>query len=539
MKGIELSLSSIKKIIEIVPDNLSLEDIGNFTTIEYKNVKVRKKEFVQIIKVLENLIDNGFFDNISDSQLFFINFSNAISEFDVLTILTYHGKNLIVDIEVKSNREDVKIKLDTQMQNRIKDHLPQMFIDDNYCVIGYIENKFYKSVLKFASEEKSYNFEELLKLKNELSDNQNVYNKITISDNLSNIQNVYKKVKEGTFKLYASNKQTLIEINNCIQEGKKAILCLAKPGYGKTVLALNLFFNNENSKILILNQKFYNTFNMSEYYYEGRAFYGTDAFIESLDSKDIAVVDEAQRLDKRTLRKIIATAQNTIIFGDTGQAFMINDEFYSNEIFEEAINQTTFGNYKVIKLKESIRYPKEVDIDLRYFVDKSTRKDELKKLDKFYINIYNCDIDFFNSYNKISNSKKIFKMYNYADIQTPIIVKTQDGTYTYHSASRDFWSYAIMENMPFYGHTLHAISFDVENVFLYLDNLYYSDEYKMPLPLGMIETEENIIKYKNELNILLTRAKKSLHIYVEDLKSFLWFNSKLKDINLSNSILDD
>jgi len=539
LKGIELNLSSIKKIIEIGPDNLSLEDIGNFTTIEYKNVRVRKKEFVQIIKVLDNLINNGFFDNISDSQLFFINFSNAISEFDVLTILTYHGKNLVVDIEVKSNREDVKIKLDTQMQNRIKDHLPQMFIDDNYCVIGYIENKFYKSALKFASEEKSYNFNELLKLKNELSDNDNVYNKITISDNLSNIQNVYKKVKEGTFKLYASNKQTLIEINNCIQEGKKGILCLAKPGYGKTVLALNLFFNNENSKILILNQKFYNTFNMSEYYYQGRAFYGTDAFIESLDSKDIAIVDEAQRLDKKTLSKIISTAQNTIIFGDTGQAFMISDDFYSNEIFEEAINQTTFGNYKVIKLKESIRYPKEVDIALRYFVDKRTRKDELKKLDKFYINIYNSDIDFFNSYNKISDSKKIFKMYNYADIQSPIIIKTQSGIYTYHSASREFWSYAIMENMPFYGHTLHAISFDVENVFLYLDNLYYSDSYKMPLPLEMIENEENIIKYKNELNILLTRAKKSLHIYVKDLKSFLWFNSKLKDINLANGILDD
>lgn len=540
MKGIELKLGTIRKIIECNPENLSLDDILKFSTIEYKKVNIRKKEFVQICKVLGKLIQDDFFVNIDDSQLFFINYSNAISEFDVLTVIECNGKSMILNIEVKSCGDDAENKLEEQMKNRVDNHLQQMFIDTNYLIIGFIEDDFYKAILKRDSEEQYIKYNELIGMKNNIRENENVYNNITLSDNLSNIQNVYKKVKEGTFKLYASNQQRLKEIEKAIEENKKVVLCLAKPGYGKTVLALNIFFNNSKAKMLILNQKFYNTFNMSEFFHSSRAFFGTESFINALNFQTIAIIDEAQRLNEDTLNRIISKSKAVIIFGDTSQAFMPTDEFYSNDLFEECVTEITNGNYKKIKLKESIRYPKEVDIALRYIIDKRTRKDELRKLDNFDIRVYNCKVDFFREYNKISGNKKIFKMYTFSDLSSPIVVKVKGETYTYYPSGRNIWDFAIRENFPGYGHTLHAISFDIENVFLYFDNLYYSETYKMPLPIGINEDDESEIeKYKNEMNILLTRAKSSLHIWLDDLKSFLWFNSKIKDIKSANLILND
>lgn len=540
MRGIEVTLSTIKKVLEYGPETLLLEDIAKFSTIESRKVKINKSEFVQIFKVFEQLISKDLFQNIDDSQIFFINYSNAIAEFDVLTILNYKGKSIVFNIEVKSSEKNVEEKLLKQINNRINDHLQQMFIDDNYLVVGFIDNEFSNSVLKMNDAIKNLSLEELIEMKNSFSKNENVYNRIIISDNLSDIQNVYRKVKEGTFKMYSSNKQTLMEINREIENNRKVVLCLAKPGYGKTVLALNLFFSLTNSKLLILNQKFYYTFNMSEFFYKDRAFYGTETFINSLNANSIAIVDEAQRLNSNTLERIIASSKVTIIFGDTGQAFMADDEFYSNELYEDAIRRISLGNYKKIKLKESIRYPKEVDVDLRYIVDKRTRKDELLKLENFEIVAYNCKEAFFKAYNKLSHSKKIFKMYNYSDLNAPIVVKVDGDTYTYTPAERDFWHFSISENVPKYGHTLHAISFDIENVFLYLDNLHFSKEHNMPVPNNINENEEGEIeKYKNELNILLTRAKKSLHIYVEDLISFLWFNEKIKDITNTSIIFNE
>ena len=60
MKGIELKLGTIRKIIECSPENLSLDDILKFSTIEYKKVNIRKKEFVQICRVLGKLIQDDF-----------------------------------------------------------------------------------------------------------------------------------------------------------------------------------------------------------------------------------------------------------------------------------------------------------------------------------------------------------------------------------------------------------------------------------------------------------------------------------------------
>lgn len=72
MRGIEVTLSTIKKVLEYGPETLLLEDIAKFSTIESRKVKINKSEFVQIFKVFEQLISKDLFQNIDDSQIFLL-----------------------------------------------------------------------------------------------------------------------------------------------------------------------------------------------------------------------------------------------------------------------------------------------------------------------------------------------------------------------------------------------------------------------------------------------------------------------------------
>ncbi len=544
MKGIILNYKTIKQIYEYNPEKLTLDEINKLSKFEEKRVKINKKEFVQIINVLGKLINNGAFENLDESQMFIINLNNSIAEFDILTVLKYKDVNVILNIEVKECKEescknDIESKLEKQLQNRIEDHLQQMFIEDTYMVLGYINEEFYRCLYKEKEGKcETINEDKALELINKFKYNSQTYSKIQISDNLSNIQNVYSKLKNNEFKMYAINKKVLDKIYKCFEQNKKVVLCLAKPGYGKTVLALSLFFNNKEAKILILNQKFYNTFYMSEYYNSNKAFYGTDTYISHINGETIAIIDEAQRLKKEDLKTIINKTKYVVLFGDTGQAFMDTDEFIKEDLYEKVIIENVEDNYERIRLKNSIRYPEEVDRALKYLYDKRAEKRDLRKISNFNIKVFNTQEDFFREYNKIIESKKIFKMYTSKSLENIINVKIDGYEYTYRMADRDYWNFAISGNIPAFGHTLHAISFDIENVFLYLDNLIYSEEKKMPIPNNIDALDEvSFQKYINELDILLTRARKSLNIYVEDLRTFLWFNEKVSDINNANEIL--
>ena len=149
MKGIILNYKTIKQIYEYNPEKLTLDEINKLSKFEEKRVKINKKEFVQIIKVLGKLINNGTFENLDESQMFIINLNNSIAEFDILTVLKNKDVNVILNIEVKECKEescknDIESKLEKQLQNRIEDHLQQMFIEDTYMVLGYINEEFYR-----------------------------------------------------------------------------------------------------------------------------------------------------------------------------------------------------------------------------------------------------------------------------------------------------------------------------------------------------------------------------------------------------------
>lgn len=123
----------------------------------------------------------------------------------------------------------------------------------------------------------------------------------------------------------------------------------------------------------------------------------------------------------------------------------------------------------------------------------------------------------------------MYTTYDYKHCSTLLI-----GDEIFTMAERSFYEFSISAGYENYiGHTLHAISFDVENNFIFLRNVCVINKAKKDILANKFlttSTQENITKFLNELNILFTRGKKTLNIYTEDLEVYLYLNKKLKDI---------
>ena len=85
------------------------------------------------------------------------------------------------------------------------------------------------------------------------------------------------------------------------------------------------------------------------------------------------------------------------------------------------------------------------------------------------------------------------------------------------------------------GHTLHALSFDVDHSFVFLSNVNLvriKSEKSTKVHYGMYYRDKcdnttNMIKYMNELNILFSRGRKSLNIFVNDILVYLFLKGRL------------
>lgn len=123
----------------------------------------------------------------------------------------------------------------------------------------------------------------------------------------------------------------------------------------------------------------------------------------------------------------------------------------------------------------------------------------------------------------------MFTTYDYKDVSSMLI-----GDEIFYMADREFYAFAISTGPENYlGHTLHAISFDVENNYICLKNVCVVNKKGKDLLMRKNDdsfNEERITKFLNELNILFTRGKKTLNIYTDDLEVYLYLNKKLKSI---------
>lgn len=529
LKGLKITKKMYKRISEIGVNNLKatmLQGIEEFKKFSWSNFV--KQEFSDLIKSLTSLDKSGIFDNIGDNQLFIFNYYTDVTEMDIATVLLdKDNKNIVIDIEFKSG-ELAQSKLDDQISKRINEHMNQLFLNEKYIIIGMTDDGFYKAnYYDSKTNIEIDNIDDLISIFQILKNNEYVEAILTQANNLAGIHSLYNDMENGKFKYYEETKRTTELILKKIDEGYKAIVCLSSPGTGKTVVAFKLFFENEDTMFLIMNQKFYNSLGLTKYFVKGRCFFGSDTFLQHDLSDKIVIIDEAQRLSKEYILEIVKKSKATIIFGDMGQAFMINDlELDGHKIINFLRENGIYVFNK--ELKRSKRYNDSVEKALNFLTSRASTIKEKVKLEDYEINLFYDINDFLNRYHSCKNGKKMFTTYNFRSENSLIV-----GDEIFTMADKDYYSFAVSTGPEnFIGHTLHAISFDVENNFIFLkdvkvirrknkDVLYRDD--------ASLCTEESITKFLNELNILFTRGKKSLSIYTNDLEVYLYLNKKLKN----------
>ncbi len=530
LKGIKVTKKMYKRINEIGVSNIktsALQGLEEFKKFNWSNFV--KQEFESLIMCINGLEKNHVLNNINDSQLFIFNYYTDVTEMDIATVLTdKEGNNVIIDIEYKFGLE-AEEKLDVQMLKRIQDHMQQLFLNEKYVVIGMSDKGFYRAIYYNSNDYIDIlTIDELKSLFENFSNNNYVETILTQANDLAGIHNLYYKMETGDFKYYEESKRTTEFIMEKINEGKKAIVCLSGPGTGKTVVAFKLFFENENTLFLIMNQKFYNSLGLTKFFISGRCFFGSDTFLRQDLSNKIVIIDEVQRLTKEKILEIIKSSKSTIIFGDSGQSFMPNDlDLDGHKLVQYLKDNDIYVHCK--ELKRSKRFNDSVEKTLNFL---SSRVQTLKEnivLEDYSINLFYDVNDFLNSYHTCKGGKKMFTTYDYRDNSSLLI-----GDEIFHMADKDFYTFSISVGYENYiGHTLHAISFDVENNYIYLKNVSVKRKKGKDILVksdGDNRSEEKITKFLNELNILFTRGKKSLSIYTNNLEVYLFLNKKLKQI---------
>lgn len=530
LKGIKLTKKMYKRISDIGVSNIktsTLQGLEEFKKFTWTNFV--KQEFASFIKCLDELEKENIFNSISETQLFIFNYFTDVTEMDIATVLSDKDNNtVIIDIEYKSGSE-AKEKLDVQLTKRIDDHMKQLFLNKKYVIIAMTDNGFYKAnYYDSTSNIEIITIEELRTLFINFKSNQYVETILTQANDLAGIHNLYSSMETGVFKYYEETKRTTEFIINKINNGQKAVVCLSSPGTGKTVVAFKLFFENKDFLFLIMNQKFYNSLGLTKFFSSKRCFFGSDTFLSQNLSDKIVIIDEVQRLSKDKILEIIQKSKATILFGDAGQAFMENDlELDGHKLVKYLVDNGVYAYGK--ELKRSKRYNDSVEKALNFITSRSLTLKENIVLEDYKINVFYDVNDFLDSYHSCKEGKKMYTTYDYRSNSTMLI-----GSEIFHMADRDFYEYSISAGPENYlGHTLHAISFDVENNYVYLKNVCVTSKDKKDILVKKdtdYTNEEIIRKFLNELNILFTRGKKSLNIYTDDLEVYLYLNKKLKKI---------
>lgn len=529
LRGIKIKKSVFKKISDIGVSNLkvsTLHGLDEFKKFNWSNFS--KQEFSDLIDSLHILDENGLFDNLDNNHVFIFNYYTDVAEMDITTVLKDNeGKNVIVDIEFKTGSES-KEKLDAQIEKRVNDHMQQLFLNEKYIIIGMNDDGFYSAVYYDSNENIAINdMLELNTLFSNLYNNDQVETILTQANDLAGIHKLYSQMENGSFRYYEETKRTTEFILKKIENGQKAVVCFSRPGTGKSVVAFKLFFENPDSVFLIMNQKFYIALGLTKFFIKDRCFFGTDAFLSHDLSEKIVIIDEAQRLPEEKIKEIVLKSKATIIFGDAGQAFLPTDISLDGHKLIEYLREN--GIYVASKeLKRSKRYNDSVEKSLNYLTTKGTLNDKVV-LDDYEINIFFDSNDFLDKYKNCLGSKKMYTTYDNKDRNQMII-----GDKIFSMASREMYDFSITTGLDYYiGHTLHAISFDVENNFVYLDSVCLKSRKGKDILIRddiSIKDEESITKFLNELNILFTRGKKSLNIYTNDFEVYLFLNKKLKEI---------
>lgn len=539
VKGAILNLDTIRSLYGII-DSFDYSDgfLGGVDGFNLSPLNKFKDEFPDVIKALEFLDREIFFgQKLEGNHEFVIHFENDVAEMDCATFLTIDSTPFFIDIEVKDT-DDIS-QLDEQFNLRETDSLVQLNFSDNYILIGFLENGFAKAIIKHANERiEVFDFTQLKVYFSKLT-NESINLRLLLKDveSILKIQDVKNKIALHDFHLYSATRDAIQSIESNIFLGKRIIIIYGNAGSGKTVVALSLLYKYQEVKLLILNKNLYTVLALNQFYRNGTCFFGTNQYIDSLNSNSVAVIDECQRLSLNDINRIAKKAKTVVLLGDNNQAFTFSDSLLTEEELKTKLI-TNFGfeaeDISTKRMKKTARYNSRVNKLLEVLHNNSPiigYANEVKEKvgDEFSIDVTMSETEFIGKY---LGSSGLSRLYMPFSAKMEEVVNLSDKTF--RVAGKDNVSFSIQNYYStFVGNTYHAISFDVDNSFVILNNVgitkkddffFFYNKRDNPDVL----TLDTLKKFNNQVNILFTRGRKSLHILTDDFYVYTYLNFKIK-----------
>ena len=525
IKGLRLNRILINKLLDMPVDVSKFRGLDSFNGFQWSGFN--NNEFYNLLRAFKKY-DDALFYKCSDDNLFVFNYSTDVTEMDIVTVMSAHGEPIFIDVEVKNGDfKEVSKKIDSQIEKRKNEHLPQLIKDSKYITIGIINEEFYEAYFYNGVEHKKIvNVDDLKNLFSSLNEYKAVDQYLIQFSDIASIAKVCKDIREKNYHYYEDTNRVY---NNVLAklDDYKAIFVYGNAGTGKSVLALRFLFELDNTKILVMNSKLYYSLDLGGHlYFESKTTFRTKTFIDSLNKDDIAIVDEAQRLSIADMKDIMDRCKVAIFFGDNRQAWNEDNTFEDANELKKYFKSLGYEVFSKI-LTKSRRYSDEVNHALD-FLTRNDNKIDISFLNNYSIKLFYDENSFIKEYDNASGLKKIFSPVN--DVSGSIII----GGKIFERAGKSDDKFALLTGAyeKCYGTTYHALSFDVDYSFIYLPQtiIVKNDRKFFLYTKAKTKSTRDIQLYMNELNILFTRGRKALYIYVRDIETYLYLNNKLQKI---------
>jgi hypothetical protein len=537
IKAYKITFSQLIAIFTEDYEKMSLSLLDGLKKMGKPNIT--RYELDSIRLGIMDLYKNKAFNEKSGKIDLYLNLNFGYGELDLSFFVTYKNKLTWVDFEEKTlsqggDKEETRKKLEEQIEKHSNEILENYKNDCSYLIIGYIDNTFVKCLLKESEKSKAnLKYEELLSVLQNSIPVENSETIISDLQHLGNVRNTIKEISTKKFKFFKTTTSYTKSIEALYENGGKAAVCYGGAGSGKTIIAFNLLLNSKYSdkvKLLLMNKKFYYSLGLDLYYFQKKCFYGSNAFLDEIDADTIAVIDEAQRLPFDTLIEIVMKAKFTVILGDSNQSFYFSDNIMSMDELVDAI-QSKGIDCKGKTIAKFCRYNQETHELIQQLTSIDGRKKLLNNFNEencnYSFEIYNNLSVFLNDYLR-EDSKKLFIPTKDRYSFSPFLFENKK--FELLENGEDIFSYPDREEVSYIGDTFHAISFDVENCYVLLNNTGLSSIGKNQIltnKLSQNHTPEYDRQYLNELNVLFTRGTKSLHIYAKDVYAYLFLRMRL------------
>ena len=531
IKGLKLN----RKLIHLLNNSIDTINVSNlhgidcFNTFSWKGFT--KEEFKNLLKLFVLLDKTNCLSIFSDKQTFIFNYSTDVTEIDIATVAEKEGKPILVDIESKNGIDkDLHKKVIEQLKKRKDDHLPQLIKNQPYLIIGFANEAFVKGYYfdgKSLSE--ISNFEDVSLLIATFNEYPNVEDYLTQTSNLASIAKVCSDIKDGSYKFYEDTNRHYVKLIDKIDKEDAAIV-YGHAGTGKSDLALKIFFERQDTKLLIVNSKLYYALNFNKkYYYEDRATFNTERFLDIINKDTISIIDECQRISTDIMAEIIRKSKFTFLFGDNRQACFNGSTLLKAKDLEKELKTKGFiVSSKVIS--KSRRYSDAVDKALGFLTCKDFNLKDVRLPVDYQIKLFYDEHMFIEYYKSLEGIKKIYVPVNQAYREEMPIDSIVFRKANFNDDSFSIWA----DSLNYYGTTYHALSFDIDHCFVYLDKIHMIGLGKKQVMYYETSCpKDEIFKidlFLNELNVLFTRGRKSLSIYVNDIETYLYLNLLLSKI---------